>query len=222
MKIRRVATSACLSAILAVSITPVRGHATVGAPIHPLAAQQAFQSAANGFGAAGWAAPSAAEIASIPLPESKKSAPANTQTKTDPVMTEELMARLIKITRTFVKIGSVAAPTCEVLGLCDGTAPMPLKMAEAEIMTDGAEHLFCIPPNGDSTNILILRITNNALESFLTDNTGKLRAAAVQTNGVARLITNEKAAEQFKKELALFAAEAAGLPPTGTAVAGTN
>lgn len=220
MKTRRVATSACLSTLLAVSMTPL-SYATVGTPIHPLAAQQAFKSAANGFGAAGWAAPSAAEIGSIPMPESKKSAPAS-QPKSDPVMTDELMARLIKVTRSFVKIGSVAAPTCKVLDLCDGTAPMPLKMAEAEIMTDGAEHYFCIPPNGDSTNILILRKKIDVLESFLIDKTGKLRAAAVQTNGVARLITNEKAAEQFKKELALFAAEAAGLPPTGTAVAGTN
>lgn len=220
MKTRRVATSACLSALLAVSMTPL-SYATVGTPIHPLAAQQAFKSVANGFGAAGWAAPSAAEIASIPIPESKKSAPAS-QPKSDPVMTDELMARLIKATRAFPMTGGVSAPTCKILDLCDGTAPMPLKMAEAEIMTDGAQHWFSLPTNADSTDILILRKTDVAIESFLTDKTRKLRAAAVQTNGVARLITNEKAAEQFKKELALFAAEAAGLPPTGTAVAGTN
>ena len=99
---------------------------------------------------------------------------------------------------------------------------MPLKMAEAEIMTDGAQHWFSLPTKADSTDILILRKINNVVESFLTDKTGKLRAAAIETSAGARLITNEKAAEQFKKEMALFAKEAAGLPPTGTAVAGTN
>ena len=52
------------------------------------------------------------------------------------------------------------------------------------------------------------------LEAYLTDKTGKLRAAAISDDGTAPLITNEKATEKFKAELALFAKEAADLPPT--------
>lgn len=209
-------TSAFLCALLAASLTPCAGHAAVASMNTPLAAQKAFQSALRGLDASGW--PAAAEAASVSQPV-PTIVPQTAPPKADAVMTEELMARLIKYTKAVTISSSVDKDTCRIFDLCDGTASLPLQSAEADTPTDGGVHNFSIPlkfPN----DILFLRMTPGKLESFLTDKTGKLRAAAVKSNGVARLITNEKAAEQYQKELALFAREAADLPPTGAVVAG--
>lgn len=214
-------TTSFLCALLAASMTP-RARAAVTTVNTPVAAQRAFQAALNGLDASGW--PAAAETISISQPTPQivaKAAPP----KVDPVMTPELMARLIKFLSEVEGNGSVAKQTCHIYDLCDGTADMPVKLAEAETATDGALHYATFPAsqlNSDSKDLIIVRKSNTtgALESFLTDKTGKLRAAAVQSNGVARLITNEKAAEQYKKELAIFAREASDLPPTGAAIAG--
>ena len=80
---------------------------------------------------------------------------------------------------------------------------------KAETATDGMEHFFGIPPKADSRDIVFLRAGKDAVEAFLTDKTATLRAAAILTDGTAKLITNEKAAGQFKAELSLFASEAA-------------
>ena len=135
-------------------------------------------------------------------------------TKTEPVMTEELMGRLIKYTRARVKTGTIAAGLCKVLGLCDGTKAMPFKIVESDI----GDHYFGLPPESDSKDILFFVVRDKVVEAYLTDKTGKLRAAAVSDDGTAYLITNEKAAEKFKAELALFAKEAADPPVTESAV----
>lgn len=142
----------------------------------------------------------------------------NPPPKVEPVMTEELMARLIKVTRDQEETGAVSARICKALDLCDGTKDMPMKLGSSDSTGDGT-HYFGVPPQKDSNDILIMVKRERSLEAYLTDKTGKLRAAAISENGVARLITNEKAAEKFKAELALFAKEAADLPPTGTAAA---
>ena len=46
-------------------------------------------------------------------------------TKTEPVMTEELMGRLITITRNRVKTGAITGGLAKVLDLNDGTKDMP-------------------------------------------------------------------------------------------------
>jgi len=214
MKIRPLSTipaSACLAALLTLS-----ANAAVGTVNYPISAQKAFQTAVSGLDASDWPAAAAATSVSQPMPTMTMGA----APKADPAMTDELMGRLIKYVKSAPNISTVDAPTCKIHGLCDGTGDLSLRTAESETATDGGKHWFSMPANADSKDILILRMTPGMMESFLTDKTGKLRAAAVQTNGVARLITNEKAAEQFKKEMALFAAEAASsLPPTGTPVA---
>lgn len=212
-------TSACLSALLAASLAPMSGNAATGTMNYPVSAQKAFQTAVSGLDASGW--PAAAATLSVAQPTPTMTMV--TLPKTDPVPTEEWIARLIKLTRSFTEIGSVDKKTCQVLDLCDGTANFPLKLAKSDIATDGGLHYFGVPLDADSKDLLILRKTDGLVESFLIDKTGKLRAAAIQTaGGPARLITNEKAAEQFKKEMALFGKEASGLPPTGTAVAGNS
>ena len=212
MKIRplsTITTSACLGALLTLS-----ANAAVGTVNYPMSAQKAFQTAVSGLAASGW--PAAATSVAQAMPTMTT----GTTPKADPVMNEELIARLIKYTRGVDTKSSVDKPTCKIFDLCDGTTDLDLQSAEADmaLSTDGGKHWFSMPRKADSQDILMLRKTSGLLESFLTDKTGKLRAAAVQSNGVARLITNEKAAEQFKKEMALFAIEASGLPPTGSAV----
>lgn len=209
-------SSACFSALLAMSLAPSSGSAATGTMNFPLSAQKAFQTALSGLDASGW--PAAAAATSVAQPMPTMAAPP----KADPVPPEEWIARLVKLMRSFTSVGSLSKKSCLVLNLCDGTADMPLKTALAETSTDGAQHAFGIPTKADSKDLLIMRITPTLVETFLIDKTGKLRAAAVQTADGARLITNEKAAEQFKKEMELFGKEASELPPTGTSVAVNN
>jgi len=128
-------------------------------------------------------------------------------------MNEELMARLIKFTRTVEGSSSVDARICKVLNLCDGTKDFPLRAAKSD-STDGL-HFFALPVKADSKDVLILVKRGTIVEAYLTDKTGRLRAAALLESGAARLVINEAAAAKFKAELALFAKEAAEqLPPT--------
>ena len=129
-----------------------------------------------------------------------------------PVMNEELMGRLIKYTRAVSETGSIAIQLCAVFKLCDGTNAMPMKVVKSDL-TD-AEHLFSVPLNADSKDILIMVDHFGILYAYLADKTGKLRAAAISDKTGARLIPNEKAEEGFKAELAIFAKEAEQLPPT--------
>jgi hypothetical protein len=82
-------------------------------------------------------------------------------------------------------------------------------------LTVGNEiHLFGMPLEADSKDIVIMVTNPNTVSAYLTDRTGKLRAAAITEKNGARLIANEGAAENFKAELVLFAKKAAELPPT--------
>ncbi len=221
MKTRRLSTiltSAYLSAMLASSVSPVRSDATFAATIDPTAARQAFQSAVNGLEATNWMAASATPSVSEPAP--KVILVNNPAPKTDPTMTPELMARLIVFTQSVDKIGALNAPVCKILNLCDGTQNMPLKYCVSD-STDG-EHFFGLRPDGGTKDILIVVRHGALMETYLTDKSGKLRAAAIQENGATRLIPNEKAAEKFKQEMTLFAGEAGALPPSGTALAGNS
>jgi len=217
--ITAVLTSAYLSAMLTSSLAPIRNNAIFAAAVDPSAAQKALQSAVSGLDAAGWAA----AVASSPSPSQSAPTPVpvTVAPKTDPVMTDELMARLLKYTSSLQGKGGVDAKICKILELCDGTQHMPLKLAESE-PAPGGEHYFGTPLDAKSKDIIILVQNGTILEAYLTDKTRKLRAAAVLDNGAVRLIINEKAVEKFKAELTLWAGEALTLPPTGTAVAGNS
>jgi hypothetical protein len=214
--LKPVLMSAVISAMLAPSSAPLRRDAIFASTFDPAAAQKALQTAVNGLETADWA-PSATAYAADAAP-AQVVAVDNPPRKSEPVMTEELMGRLIKYTRSLAEVGGVNSELCRVMDLCDGTKPLPLKLAESETAPDG-QHYFGLSPNVTNGDILIIVKHNTVLEAYLTDRTGKLRAAAVHENGSAHLITNEKAAEKFKKELSLFAGEAGSLPPTGTSVA---
>lgn len=216
--LRTVLTSAYLSAMLASSVAPIRSDATLATTIDPMAAQKALQGALNSVDAAGWMSTSAG-VAAITIPVAIAFTN-NPSSKSDPVMNEELMARLIKYTLGDPGTGAVTARICKVLDLCDGTADLPLKLSKSG-STDGL-HYFGVRPQSDSKDVLFLVKRGTVVEAYLTDKTGKLRAAAVLENGAAHLITNERAAAKFNAELSLFAREAASLPPTGTAAAGNS
>lgn len=119
------------------------------------------------------------------------------------------MGRLIKFTRSQPDNGStVDARICKVLDLCDGIKDMPLKLAKSD-STDGV-HYFGLPIDANSKDVLIMVVKpDTGVVSYLTDKTGKLRAAAILQKGTAHLITNEKAATNFNAELLLFAKESA-------------
>ncbi len=135
-------------------------------------------------------------------------------------MTSELLARLIKLARADGGVGTFSRSTCVLFKLCDGTADMQVKLLESE-KPEG--HFFLIPLDPASTDIVLVRKdADGTLNSFLTDKTLNLRAAAVAKDGIASLLRTEQALASFKAELAQMAKEAADLPPTGTAVAGNS
>lgn len=212
-------TSAYLSAMLTSSVAPIRNGATFAAAVDPAAAQKALQTAISGLDASGWAA--AVDETLSPSQTVPAPAPVKVTPKADPVMTEELMARLIKYTRALEPISTLTAGFCKALGLCDGTKDIPLKLAESEATTDG-KHYFGLTSDPNSKDVIIVVDRPERTEVYLTDKTGKLRAAAVSSKNGALLISNEKAAAKFKAEMSMFAGEAAGLPPTGAAVAGNS
>jgi hypothetical protein len=62
--------------------------------------------------------------------------------------------------------------------------------------------------------IFARRKSGNRIEVFLTNRKRELRAAAVYDGNEVRTVAIQKAATQFKRELSLFAGEAAtDLPP---------
>lgn len=215
--IAAIVTSAYLSAMLTSSIAPVRTTATFAATIDPTVAQRALQNAISGLNAAGWAA----AVAESPSPSqaTPNPVPVKVAPRIDPVMTDELMARLIKLAQEQKEPGIIPASICAIFKLCPGTAKMPVKMLETE---NPEGHFFTMPWATGSTDIVILHKHDNVIDAYLTDKTYTLRAAAISDAAGARLILNEKAAEKFKAELSLLAKEAADLPPTGTAVAGNS
>lgn len=131
-----------------------------------------------------------------------------------PVLTAELMGRLIKYTRNVPGTSTVAAELCKVFDICDGTADMEVLLAKSGDAANGI-HYSGLPLDPDSKDILIIVQRGYVIESYLTGMSRKLRAATISDGpGVLpRLVTNERAAAGFNAELELFAKEAATLPP---------
>lgn len=208
-------TSAYLSAMLTSGLAPIRPTAILASAIDPMAAQKALQTAISAATSSGWVD---AASANLSLSPSAAQVSASTQPpKNDPVMTAELMARMVKQMGKQTTFGTVDAKVCQVFKLCPGTADMQVRQLETE---NPEGHYIMMPTAPGATDIIIVRTNKDgSLDCFLTDKDFKLRAAAVVTSSSATLILNEKAAERFKDELSLFAREASDLPPTGTAVA---
>lgn len=218
--ITAVLTSAYLSAMLTSSLAPIRNNAIFAAAIDPSAPQKALQNAVSGLDAAGWAAAVAATPA--PVPPVAKIIPMNPTPKIEPIISEELMARLITRTLASKKPGTIGASLAKIFGLNDGTGELPFKQV-SETHPEG-KHYFTVR-NQEGTNDIIIafKLPDNTYgEYYLTDKTGVLRAAAILENNDFHLITNEQAAAKYKAELELFAKLAKDLPPAGTAVAGNS
>lgn len=208
-------TSAYLSAMLTSGLAPIRPSVIFAAAIDPMAAQKALQSAISAATSSGWvdAAP-----ANFPLAPAAPQVSASTQPpKTDPVMTAELMARMLKFMGDQTNFGTLDAKVCQIFKLCPGTADMTVRQLETE---NPAGHYIMMPATPGATDIVIVKSnTDGSLDCYLTDKNYKLRAAAFVASTGTTLIANEKAAEKFKSELSLFAKEASDLPPTGTSFA---
>ncbi len=208
MKTRRVTTiltSAYLSTMLFSSVAPI-GRSILATPFDPATAQAAFDKAIGRLDTAGWVS-----AAPVVVPVTLKAAPAN-----DPVISEELMGRIIKYGRDIPKNGVLSGDICKIFGRCDGTAVLVIKSVGSDI--DG--HFFSIPADPNNKDIYItVYLTPTTSRSYLTDKTGTLRAAAAFENNVWHLITNEQGAAGFKAEMTQYAKEAAVLPPAGTSVA---
>ena len=129
------------------------------------------------------------------------------------VTTEELMDRLIVRTRASKLDSAIEAKTCAVLGICDGRQDMPTKQI-AKSETEGI-HYFILPLDENSKDVLLaLKNSAGAIEIYLTDRKGVLRAAAIVKPSGVRLISNKQAAKKYKNELVFFTEAAAKLPPT--------
>ncbi len=129
-------------------------------------------------------------------------------------MTPELMQRLIKFARSQNEPGSVTGKIAKIFNLSDGAKALPLQMLETE-RPEGT--FFGLPLSAESKDILILKKTPEGdVEAYLTDKTGRLRAAALADGQPeARLIINEQAAAKFTAALNHLAREASeDLPPT--------
>ena len=99
--LRTIMISAYLSAMLTSSVVHVRGNVVLAGAIDPTAAQQALQSAVTELTAEGW--PVTATVpATVAVPTAVMSTIPAPQA-VDPVISEELMARLIKRTLGPVK-----------------------------------------------------------------------------------------------------------------------
>lgn len=129
------------------------------------------------------------------------------------VMTEELMQRLIKFARSQKEPGSVTGKIALIFNLSDGTKDLPLQLIETE-RPEGT--YLGVPLNRDSGDVLIMQKRDGNVEAYLTDKTGKLRAAAIADGKpAAHLLINEKAAAKYEAALNALAREAAeDLPPS--------
>lgn len=217
-RLNTILTSAYLSAMLTSSMAPIRGNATFAAAIDPMAAQKAFQGAVSGLTAEGWGG--TVQITNVVAPNAAFIPVVQSTTAPEPVISEELMDRLITRALASKKPGFVDPRTCAIFALCVPGQELP-GLAISEPLPDGL-HKFTVTLKEATKDVIITYRRTGYSEIYLTSRTGVLRAAAISDASGIRLITNEQAAEKFKSELRLFAKLALELPPTGAAVAGTN
>lgn len=139
----------------------------------------------------------------------------------DPKTARERMARLLAYVNALEYDGStIGLRLCVPLNLCDGKQPFHIRLGKGDAKP--GNHYLGVRADAKTKDVIIMVITGGVVEVYLTDATGVLRAAAVQDEKGARIVTNESAAAKYKAELDAFLEEAAVLPPTGQAVAGNG
>src|SRR5688572_15399705 len=97
--------------------------------------------------------------------------------KADPVMTDELMGRLITRTLASKKDAEIDMKISGIFGINDGKAHVPVKKI-GETAPEG-KHVFIIPVKEGSKDIVVLFNRGEVIEAYLTDRSGVLRAAAI-------------------------------------------
>lgn len=219
MKTRSLSTilmSAYLSAMLASSVVPMAGNVTLAGAVNPSAAQAAFREALVGSQNAGWAV-AAADIPAPPKAEPQiltlRAAPAG-----DPLISDEMLARLLKQMADQDKPGTIPAGVCSLFKLCDGTAKLPVRMVQT---TNPKGDYMAKPWDGFPNTIVVARrMEDGTVQFYLTDKvTRKLLAAASSINGVATELQIASVNPTYEAALSHLAKEAADLPPAGTSVA---
>ena len=158
------------------------------------------------------AAAPAQTMPAAPMPSPARVASASAE----PVMTPELMSRLIARTMASPRPAVLDKRISGIFGLNDGRAHMPARQVGRPV-PEGM-HVFIIPVTGSIRDIVIGFRYGDVYDIYLTSPSGVLRAAALLDRTGARLITNEQAAPRYNAELALFAREAATLPPAAAVV----
>lgn len=206
--------SAYLSAMLTSGLAPIRPSVIFAAAIDPVAAQKALQNAVSAVTGGDWAAPTISPAAPLASPV----VASIQQPVADPVMTDELMARLLAFAATQDDPGTLGKNICVLLKICDGKTDLSVRQLETG-RPKGL--LFMIPAAAGSKDVILAyKNPDGSMDAYLTDKTYKLRAS-VHAGDTYDLVPNEKAAARFKAALSHLAREAAeDLPPTGTAVAG--
>lgn len=214
MKTRRLSSilmSAYLSAMLASSLAPMAGNITLAGTVNPSAAEAAFRQALIGTQNAGWTY----AAADVPAPE-PQIVVARATTLSEP-MSDELLARILKVVGNSKKPGSIPANVCVLFQLCDGTDKLPTR----QVQTDKPKgtYLFMKWDNSSQDIVVGRKMDDGSIEFYLTDKTRKLRAAVIAEETGAKIVLNETVAAKYEAALAHLAREAADLPPVGTTVA---
>lgn len=129
-----------------------------------------------------------------------------------PIISEELMNRLITRTLAAKLDASISPRVCGIFGLCQPGQSMPAKQLSAK--APEGQYLFAIPLPYNSKDVLVGFLSRTELDVYLTDRTGALRAACVDDASGTHLITNGQAAKKYEAGLSLLAELAVDLPPT--------
>ena len=138
---------------------------------------------------------------------------------TEPVMTPELMDRLIKRTLAATAKGTLDRSVSGLFALNDGTSNMPAKQLVKRYpgSSAGAENFrglaFIVPVARPSDVVMLER--GELVEVYLTDRTATLIDAGVVDARGARRITRDQAREKYQAVLKVFAKSASALPPAG-------
>ena len=127
-----------------------------------------------------------------------------------PVMTEELMSRMIKFTWDNGKSATISERVAAVLGAANGNDRLPVKQMSSKEF-DG-EHFFSVLTQGARKQVIVSIKRDEGIDFYLTDTNGMLRAAAIwDANGI-RPVPSERVGEKHRAELSIAAKFAKTLP----------
>ena len=218
MKMRSLSSvlmSAYLSAMLASSLAPIAGNVTLAGTVNPAAAQAAFREALIGAKSAGWS-PDLMDAPAPPAAEARMVA--HIVPQADPIISDELLARLLKQMAGQQSPASIPAGVCKYFKLCDGTAKLPMRMVQTT--NPGGDYMAQPWDAPADTLVVARRMPDNSVQFYLTDKKSrKLLSAASSVNGVPTVLDVAVVNPDFEAALAHLAKEAAVLPPAGTSVA---